>query len=458
MQFFEQPYVIIIGLILCSVVLAALGVYFAVRGAKAAENTGVENDFVRISKLENNYIKAGKAYEYRSVFFINVSLDNFKSLHTATQTANIFSQIKNILREVFSGDKGSSIAINEENSFVVFTKWPAPVSRKRINDCLEKINECLVEHSAVTTVDVAIGVYFVIGMQVSFDVAMGRAKQAYLLAKENNLPCFEWDAAGGKAIEQRVKIENNIEKEIDNNRFFLEYQPVLDANTKKIIGAEVLSRLNSESEGILTPGSFLSAVDSVGINDKFDYYIFEKNCKWISNDKEQREAFQYTINFSRSTLCEAHFADKIIKIANKYELNPSCLAIEILEDKNIVGAEKQQMIENLSKLKNFGISILLDDFGKGYTTFSDLQNLDITILKIDKQLTQDSVSDTGFIILKNIIRTAKDIGMKTLCEGIETEEQEESAILAGCDLLQGYYYYKPMPVADFENLLIENAN
>ena len=80
-----------------------------------------------------------------------------------------------------------------------------------------------------------------------------------MLAKNEKLPFVKWDATSGKAFEQRIKIENNIEKEIDNNRFFLEYQPVLDAKTGKIIGAEVLSRLNSESDGVLTPKSFLSA-------------------------------------------------------------------------------------------------------------------------------------------------------------------------------------------------------
>ena len=79
------------------------------------------------------------------------------------------------------------------------------------------------------------------------------------------------------------------------DRFFLVYQPVVDAKTKKIIGAEALSRLNSSSDGVLNPASFLSAVDSVGLNNKFDYYIFEKNCKWISNDKKQREGYKYTI-------------------------------------------------------------------------------------------------------------------------------------------------------------------
>ena len=100
---------------------------------------------------------------------------------------------------------------------------------------------------------------------------------------------------------------------------------------------------------------------------------------------------------------------------------------------------------------------MLDDFGSGYTTFSDLQNLDVSVVKIDKTITQNSVTDTGFIILKNIIRTAHDIGFKTLCEGVETKEQEEAAIKAGCDLLQGFYYYRPMPVAQLEKVFDETS-
>ena len=129
------------------------------------------------------------------------------------------------------------------------------------------------------------------------------------------------------------------------------------------------------------------------------------------------------------------------------------MAVEILEDKNIIGEAKQQMIDNLSTLKEKGISILLDDFGSGYTTFVDLQNLDISIIKIDKSITQNAVTETGFKILKNIIQTSKDIGFKTLCEGIETKEQEDVVIEAGCDLLQGFYYYKPMSVANLEKIL-----
>jgi EAL domain-containing protein (putative c-di-GMP-specific phosphodiesterase class I) len=156
-------------------------------------------------------------------------------------------------------------------------------------------------------------------------------------------------------------------------------------------------------------------------------------------------------------LCEPQFTEKIIAIAQKYDLSFSCLAVEILEDKNVTGEARKQMIDNLSALKEKGISILLDDFGSGYTTFSDLQSLDISVVKIDKTITQNSVTDTGFIILKNIIRTSHDIGFRTLCEGVETKEQEEAAIKAGCDFLQGFYYYKPMPVAQLEKVFNENS-
>ena len=455
MQLFEYPYIIITILFFCFIVLGGIGVYFAIRGAKTAKDNE-EKGFINISKLEAAFEKSAKSNEDRCILYIKVSLDNFRSLYSSHETAKVFPEIKDVLLKAFSIDDESNISVYGEKNFVVFSKWNIETARKKIESCFDELNKSLLKHRALNIIDIKIGVYSVLGTTVSLDDAIGRAKQAYLFAKNENVPYAEWNISGGKALEKKIKIENNIEKEIDNNRFFLEYQPVLDAKTKKIIGAEVLSRLNSESEGVLTPGNFLSAVDSVGISDKFDYYIFEKCCKWISNDKQLREGYTYTINFSRATLCETQFAENIIAIAQKYDLKFSCLAIEILEDKKITGEARKQMIDNLSVLKEKGISILLDDFGSGYTTFGDLQNLDISIVKIDKTLTHNSVTDTGFIILKNIIRTATDIGFKTLCEGIETKEQEEAAIKAGCDFLQGFYYYRPMPVAQLEKVFNED--
>lgn len=456
MHILENPYIVISLFAVCFIGLIALGIHFAVKGVKAA-NGNDEKDYINLGKLEQNYKTAGKLREDRCVVYIGTSLENCDRLYSEAQLGEVFSDIKKVLLESFSIGCDGDIASRGEKNFVAVTKQTMEQGRKTVEECIAKLNQCLLKHSVLNIAEIRIGTYFAFGTEVPFDEAILRAKQAFLLAKQEKLPFAEWNLTSGKALEKKIKIENNIEKEIDNNRFFLEYQPVLDAKTKKIIGAEVLSRLNSETEGVLTPGSFLSAVDSVGLNDKFDYYIFEKNCKWISNDKKQRENYKYTINFSRATLSEPRFAEKIISIAEKYDLKFSCLAVEILEDKNVTGEAKQRMIENLSTLKEKGISVLLDDFGSGYTTFGDLQNLDVSIVKIDKAITRHSVTETGFIILKNIIQTSKDIGFKTLCEGIETKEQEEAAIKAGCDLLQGFYYYRPMPVAQLEKVFQNNT-
>ena len=448
MPIFENPYIVIIAFIFGFLALGGIGLFFAARGIKAAEGH-TNNDFISIGKLERDFYKAGKQHTVRCLLYINVSADNAR-LHSEK---DVLGEIKRTLFYTFAGEADSCISAYDEKNYLVLANWDMETARSKMELCQNVISKGLTKYNAVNSVVVRTGAYFAAGAEARFDEAVNRAKQASVFAKNENLAYSQWDATSGKALEKKIKMENSIEQEIDNNRFFLEYQPVIDAKTKKIIGAEVLSRLNSATNGVLTPKSFLSAVDSVGINEKFDYYIFEKNCKWISNDKKQREGYKYTINFSRSTLSEPAFAEKIISIAQRYDLKLSCLAVEILEDKNLTGDAQKQMIENLSTLKEKGISVLLDDFGSGFTTFGDLQNLDISIVKIDKSITQNATTETGFIILKNIIRTSRDIGFKTLCEGIETQEQEDAAIQAGCDLLQGFYYYRPMPVAKLEELL-----
>ena len=160
----------------------------------------------------------------------------------------------------------------------------------------------------------------------------------------------------------------------------------------------------------------------------------------------------YTINFSRHTLCDAKLADNIIEIAEKYNIEYSCIAVEILEDKSLNDNEKSIMISNLARLKEKGVLILLDDFGKGYTNFVDLTEFDISIVKIDKAITQNATTESVFLIIKNIIKTAQDLGFKTLCEGIETAEHKDIVVKAGGDILQGYYFYRPMPVTQLETL------
>ena len=448
MQVFEDPNMIIVLWVSCSLLLAIVGIFLAVKGLKVAQ--GHVKNFLPVGRMKAGFKKSGVKKLNRSLMYISISSDNFLG---ANFKANIYSELQRILLDAFSNDDGAEISVYGDKTFLVFAKWNSEMAKEKIVSCSNELNKCLISHKALNVVEIRIGCYMEIGTDVPFDKAVDRAKQACILARNEKLPYAQWNVDQVKTMTKQIDMENIIEKQIESNRFFLEYQPVVDARNKKIIGAEVLARLRSENEGVLSPARFLAAVDSTGLQERFDYYIFEKNCKWIASDKKQREKYQYTINFSRSTLSDPCFVENVISIAQKYDLNLSCLAVEVLEDKDVSGAVKKQMMDNLLALKKKGMSILLDDFGSGFTTFADLQYLDISILKIDRSITQNAVTDTGFIILKNIITTAKKIGIKTLCEGVETKQQEAAALRAGCDLLQGFYYYKPMPVAALESLL-----
>ena len=452
MKLFEYPYVIITFLAMFVFVMGFVGLYFTIKSVKTAKGTA-EKSFCGIGSIENDFERAGALRKNRCVVYISISLDNVKRLYSESKAVRIYEQIKRILFKYMCLDAGGDISIYGNENFVALNNMESGEIEKYIDKCYEEINEIFVKQGVVGVVRVKFGYHITSSAEVSFKTALTRAKQACSMAEDQNTLYCQWDSSNGKEFERKIKIENNIQNEIDNNRFFLEYQPVIDAKTSKIMGAEVLSRLNSSTEGVLTPYFFLSAVNNVGLNEKFDYYIFEKNCKWIANDKERRTKYVYTINFSRYTLCDPNLSEKIINIIEKYGIDYSCIAVEILEDKSLNDDEKSTMIVNLRRLKEKGVLILLDDFGKGYTGFSDLSDFDINIVKIDKTITQKATNQAGFLILKNIIRTAHDLGFRTLCEGIETEEHKQIAVDAGCDILQGYYFYRPMPVTQLEALL-----
>ena len=420
MKIFEYPYVIITILAAAFLLMVLIGLYFTMKSVKTAKGTA-EKSFCGIGKIENNFEKARNMKKNRCLVYISVSLDSMKRLHSESKAMRIFDRIKNILFVHFCVSLAGDISLYGKNNFVAYSALDSDEIAVHIDECFREISKVFANNEAINIIRINFGYYCTCSTEVSFKTALTRAKQACSIAEDKEVLHCGWDSSNGKEFERKIKIENNIQSEIENNRFFLEYQPILDAKTNKIMGAEVLSRLNSPTEGVLTPYFFLSAVSNVGLNEKFDYYIFEKNCKWIASNKDNRSKYVYTINFSRSTLCDENFAENLIRITEEYEIDASCIAVEILEDKSLNDNEKSTMTKNLVCLKEKGMLILLDDFGKGYASFGDLTELDINIVKIDKSITQNAINQTGFVVLKNIIRTAHDLKFKALCEGIETE-------------------------------------
>ncbi len=452
MSFLEYPNAIITILAAILLVMGLIGLYFMMKSVRASRETA-EKNFCSMTQIESSFVKAGAQQKRRCLLYISMSLDSMKRLYPEARAFHMYEQNKKILLKHFCLSMDGEIAIDGDDNFVALNNLDEADIERCIEKCAEEMKKTFVKNGAVGVAHIYIGYHLTRSNEVSFDTILSRAKQACSMAEDQNTLHCRWDRANGKAFERKISIENTIASEIENNHFFLEYQPLVDAKTNKIIGAEVLARLNSPTEGVLAPGAFLSAVNNVGLNQKFDYYIFEKNCKWIANDIENRKKYVYTINFSRHTLCDPDLARNIVRIVEKYGIPYSCLAVEILEDKSVQDEEKTIMIQNLTILKARGILILLDDFGRGHTNFRDLADFDVSIVKIDRSIIQNADTHKGFLLLANIVRTARDLGFQTLCEGIETEAFKQLAEDADCDIFQGFYFYRPMSVTQLENLL-----
>lgn len=451
MTVFEYPYILIIFSALF-LAMILIGVYFTMKSVKAVSGTA-EKDFCTIEKAEAKYAESEAMGKYRTIIYISIVLDAMKRMHSEAVAASMYDRVKSALFKCLCLDIDGGLSLCGNENFIAVNSLEPNEAQACIERCFEKVNEIFIEYGAVNIGRIHFGYVCTRSNDVAFKTVLERSKKALSIAESKDVLYYRWDSLSEREFEKKLKIENSIQNEIENNRFFLEYQPVLEAGTGRIIGAEVLSRLNSPTEGILSPRHFISAVNNAGLNKKFDYYIFEKQCMWISNDRENRGKYVYTINFSRYTLCDKNMVDNIKAIIEKYGVDCACIAIEVLEDKSLNGDERAETVKNLNSLAEKGISVFLDDFGKGYTDFDDLRDFDISVVKIDKTITQNAVTEKGFLILENIIRIAHDLGSKALCEGIETEEQKKAASDAGCDMLQGYYLFKPLTVAGLEKLL-----
>ncbi len=281
------------------------------------------------------------------------------------------------------------------------------------------------------------------------DTAMYKAKES----GRNRAVQFQQHLRDG--TESQLNIANGLRSAIEKNEFCMHIQPILETQTQSISGGEALLRWNSAS-GPISPAIFIPIAESMGLMHPIGDWVIEQTCRYIS---EIREAFvdkklQYiSINISAVQLNTTHIADFIIDTCNKYKVKPQWLLLEVTE--TAVMQDVNLGTDTLKKLGRCGFQIAIDDFGTGYTSLSQLSKLPLQYLKIDRMFINElETNESGPVTVFAIISLAHAIGMKVVAEGVENKEQLTQLDTFGCDKLQGFYFYKPMPTEEFKNLLI----
>lgn len=279
------------------------------------------------------------------------------------------------------------------------------------------------------------------------------ASLARQLIKGNALENIGFYNNGMKSKLQKMQeIEDDMHKALLNGEFLMYLQPKHSIKTGKIIGAEALARWQHPTKGMISPGDFIPVFEQNGFILKLDSFIWEEACKRIRSWIDSGIApVPISVNVSREYLQTFDVVEKITSLLNKYNVPISLLELEITESVDGIGVE-----DIVKRMKDAGFTMLMDDFGSGYSSLNMLKTTQFDVLKIDRSfLSEFMESARGRKIIEHTISMSQDIGLDIIAEGVETIEQAEFLSECGCDSAQGFYYSKPIPVAEFDKRLIE---
>ncbi|MDQ1243967.1 MAG: hypothetical protein QG565_307, partial [Campylobacterota bacterium] len=252
-------------------------------------------------------------------------------------------------------------------------------------------------------------------------------------------------------IERKLEIERLLHFALENGEITLQYQPQMNLNSE-VIGCEVLVRWHSEQLGQVGPDEFIPISEQTGFIVELGYYIMEESFKTFSEwDVAGIKLEQLSINISMRQMFHATFLEDVSRLCVKH-LTPELSSKLVFEMTETSAAEDiGKLINIMNKIKQYGIRFSMDDFGTGYSSLSYLRQIPIDELKIDKSFISeldDAKKDINMV--KTILNIAKNLGLTIVAEGVETEMQKEFLIKEDCDILQGYYFSKPLNRDKFE--------
>lgn len=304
-------------------------------------------------------------------------------------------------------------------------------------------------------VNLSIGVYKLKHDDLDINKALDKAYMARSKIKglyNDNYYIFGEDLENQLVEEQQI--ESCMEQALRDKEFVVVYQPKTAANTEKVVGAEALVRWHRNGE-MISPGKFIPLFERNKFIVKLDLYIFEQACKDIASWKEKYGFVPIvSINVSKEHFVYENFIDEYVDITDKYGLDRSKIDLEITESATV--SDKIDIIKILDSIKEKGFVVSIDDFGTGYSSLSMLQSMPIDIIKIDKVFVDKANLESDKNIINYIVYLAKKIEVKTIVEGVETKEQADYVRNLNCDVIQGYYYSKPISKEEFEEYFNKN--
>lgn len=404
--------------------------------------------FIRITERLLNEVPDRTKY---AVLFFNVK--NFKAVNELFGVESGDVVLQNIFRTLTHSKLSPVITARVESDHFVclvenknldFEELTSVCDNKFVKDgkCMNLIIRC--------------GIFYVEEKPMKISGVIDRAKLAKrYITDEYVQPYMVYDHSMQVAYIDKAKLAGELQEGIAKEQFKVYYQPVIDTKTGKIASAEALIRWIHPDKGFISPALFIPALEENGHISELDFYVLKKVWQFI-NDRCENNKFvvPISVNLSWMDFYDEIMMEKILKEMDRFRENgrEHMARFEITETSYAAIRENRSGILESLRIKN--AKILLDDFGSGFSSFGMLQDYDFDILKIDMSFIRKiGENPKTKSIVHSIIGMAHEIGIKTVAEGVETEEQVSFLRQSGCDYIQGYYYSKPLPEEEFVEFL-----
>lgn len=255
-----------------------------------------------------------------------------------------------------------------------------------------------------------------------------------------------------RLIEQ--EIENDMEKSLSENQFYIMIQPKFHSHTSKIVGGEALVRWKHPEKGIISPAVFIPIFEKNGFIIHLDYFVWEETCKFIAERKHKGKFYvPISINISRAHFYGHELKNTLTSLIKKYDLEPADIELEITE--SLCGEKADLIYDKIQELQGIGFKIAMDDFGSGYSSLNMLKEMPLDIIKMDLKFLDDD-QEKGRLILKALIEMAQNMDLVVVVEGVELLTQVEFLSQFKECILQGYYFSRPIITDELTVMLDEN--
>lgn len=306
------------------------------------------------------------------------------------------------------------------------------------------------DDNSVFRAHIHIGVYEVTDRDMAVAVMVDRAQLAIQSIKNSY---SEYIAYYSDELREGLVSEQNMVSEFDSaladGQFRMFLQPQISAVTGKPIGGEALVRWLHPEKGMIPPFKFIPAFERTGLISRLDMEIWEQACKKLREWQDAGLDYHISVNISPKDFYFTDVYAAITGLVEKYGISPHKLNLEITETAMMTDLNNQ--LELVERLREYGFAVEIDDFGSGYSSLNTLKDMNVDTIKIDMGFLRETEHrDRSRSILRMIIALSKQLGLEVITEGVETEEQTKFLAEFGCDVFQGYFFSKPIPVEEFE--------